>query len=279
MISKEEIQRASFKAKLDLTQIEKDYVLSWLLAGISMHPVLSTCWVFKGGTCLRKMYIENYRYSEDLDFTVSNASKTTINNFTTYINEVCQWVEKTSGIQMNTNRSIVESLHNQSDQTIFQGRIYYNGPSSPKSPRQWPRIKLDVTADEIIVSAPEFKKIIHPYSDQNVLNQYDVNTYSIYDVFSEKIRALFERTRPRDLYDVVEIKSHFPELNYELLNECLFKKCRFKKLGHLSIDHLKLDACKSGWEDQLSHQLPLLPNFQEYLNLFKNFFSENIMQY
>ncbi len=50
--------------------IEKDYVLGWLLWGIGSDPVLARTWVFKGGTCLKKCYIETYRFSEDLDFTV-----------------------------------------------------------------------------------------------------------------------------------------------------------------------------------------------------------------
>lgn len=50
--------------------VEKDYVLGWLLRGISTDPQLSTTWVFKDGTCLKKCYIDTYRFSEDLDFTV-----------------------------------------------------------------------------------------------------------------------------------------------------------------------------------------------------------------
>ena len=50
--------------------IEKDYVLGWLLAAISSHPMLGPAWAFKGGTCLKKCYIETYRFSEDLDFAV-----------------------------------------------------------------------------------------------------------------------------------------------------------------------------------------------------------------
>ena len=50
--------------------IEKDYVIGWVLWGIGSDPSLSTSWVFKGGTCLRKCYVETYRFSEDLDFTV-----------------------------------------------------------------------------------------------------------------------------------------------------------------------------------------------------------------
>lgn len=49
--------------------IEKDYMLGWLLAGISANPEIGNTWVFKGGTCLKKCYFETYRFSEDLDFT------------------------------------------------------------------------------------------------------------------------------------------------------------------------------------------------------------------
>jgi predicted nucleotidyltransferase component of viral defense system len=35
--------------------VEKDYALGWFLAGISAHPVIGPRWVFKGGTCLKKV--------------------------------------------------------------------------------------------------------------------------------------------------------------------------------------------------------------------------------
>ena len=54
--------------------VEKDYVLGWLLAGIFNHPALAEKWVFKGGTCLKKCYFETYRFSEDLDFTLTDES-------------------------------------------------------------------------------------------------------------------------------------------------------------------------------------------------------------
>jgi hypothetical protein len=49
--------------------LEKDYALSYLLAGIAAVPTLRASLVFKGGTCLRKAYFPGYRFSEDLDFT------------------------------------------------------------------------------------------------------------------------------------------------------------------------------------------------------------------
>ena len=49
--------------------IEKDYILSWVLAGIAANKKLQNELIFKGGTALKKCYFGNYRFSEDLDFT------------------------------------------------------------------------------------------------------------------------------------------------------------------------------------------------------------------
>ena len=49
--------------------IEKDYVLSWILIGIAKSKI-SDMVTFKGGTALKKFYFPNYRFSEDLDFTL-----------------------------------------------------------------------------------------------------------------------------------------------------------------------------------------------------------------
>jgi predicted nucleotidyltransferase component of viral defense system len=69
MILKQEIISLATMLKLLPTTVEKDYVISWVLYGISMHSKL-TKWFFKGGTCLKKCYFDTYRFSEDLDFTV-----------------------------------------------------------------------------------------------------------------------------------------------------------------------------------------------------------------
>ena len=55
--------------------VEKDYVLGWVLAGIYRQTALAERWIFKGGTCLKKCYFETYRFSEDLDFTLTDPSQ------------------------------------------------------------------------------------------------------------------------------------------------------------------------------------------------------------
>src|SRR5437773_12195031 len=55
--------------------IEKDYALSYVLAGMAKQPELSHSLIFKGGTALKKIFFGDYRFSEDLDFSVIDAPK------------------------------------------------------------------------------------------------------------------------------------------------------------------------------------------------------------
>ena len=72
MIKKIEILTKAKELNLKPDIVEKDYVLNWILAGIAADPVLSKSQIFKGGTCLKKCFFENYRFSEDLDFTLTD---------------------------------------------------------------------------------------------------------------------------------------------------------------------------------------------------------------
>ena len=72
MIKSGEIQQKAREKGVRDQQIEKDYLLSWILKGVAQHEQLSKIIVFKGGTVLKKIYFEDYRFSEDLDFTLLN---------------------------------------------------------------------------------------------------------------------------------------------------------------------------------------------------------------
>ena len=73
MIYPAEISKLSYRLKIADKIIEKDYVLTWLLIGLS-NTNLKDEIVFKGGTAIRKAYFKNYRYSQDLDFTLVTKS-------------------------------------------------------------------------------------------------------------------------------------------------------------------------------------------------------------
>ncbi len=87
MIKPGEIQQKARAVGVRDQQIEKDYILSWILKGIAQHEKLSKIIVFKGGTVLKKIYFEDYRFSEDLDFTLINNE---ISN-----NQLFEWFRET----------------------------------------------------------------------------------------------------------------------------------------------------------------------------------------
>ena len=63
------LQEARVRLGLPWEVLERDYLLSWVLAGITQVDALRDTLVFKGGTALKKCYFGDYRFSEDLDFT------------------------------------------------------------------------------------------------------------------------------------------------------------------------------------------------------------------
>ncbi|MBI5209297.1 MAG: nucleotidyl transferase AbiEii/AbiGii toxin family protein [Elusimicrobia bacterium] len=63
------LQEARQRLGLPWEVLERDYLLSWILAGISQVDALRGTLVFKGGTALKKCYFGDHRFSEDLDFT------------------------------------------------------------------------------------------------------------------------------------------------------------------------------------------------------------------
>jgi predicted nucleotidyltransferase component of viral defense system len=59
MITSKEINKRAAENRVSDRQIEKDYILTWTLAGTAAHETLSKALVFKGGTVLKKCYFED----------------------------------------------------------------------------------------------------------------------------------------------------------------------------------------------------------------------------
>ena len=70
----------------------------------------------------------------------------------------------------------------------------------------------------------------HPYSDEPE-DGIEVLSYCFEEVFAEKLRALSERERPRDLYDVIHLHRHDADVNREVVLEILKSKCEFKGIA------------------------------------------------
>jgi predicted nucleotidyltransferase component of viral defense system len=274
MIPKNEILTRATETNLSPHVVEKDYVLGWLLAGINQHPALRTSWVFKGGTCLKKCYFETYRFSEDLDFTLRDASHINDSFLRETFAEIAEWITENSGIEIPDDRMLFEVYANPRGKQAAQGRIYYRGPVTPAGKQAMPRIKLDLSPDEIIADTPAERSVSHEYADRPAPGIH-ILSYSYAEVFAEKIRALKERTRPRDLYDVInffrrpESRDLASEVRGLLAQKCEVKGITMPTLSDLD-DHK--GACEGGWREQLSHQLQSLPPFDSFWGELPDFF-------
>src|SRR5215471_8325097 len=98
MIDRRELLALAEAVSLQPRVIEKDYVLGWILAGINAHAALTGTWLFKGGTCLKKCYFESYRFSEDLDFTVTNIDHRDERYLKTVFSDIADWVYEEVGL-------------------------------------------------------------------------------------------------------------------------------------------------------------------------------------
>ena len=258
MIDRREILDAAAQTSLTPHVVEKDYVLGWMLAGISRHAELADNWIFKGGTCLKKCFFETYRFSEDLDFTLRDAGQIDETFLKRVFAEIGERIRDETGIEIPAQLQEFEILQNPRGKTMCQGKVSYKGPVS--SSHGLPRIKLDLTADERIVLPPVRVQIFHPYSDAPE-EGIEVLAYDYVEAFAEKFRALAERTRPRDLYDVVNLYRNVearPEPGP--FAEVLRAKCEFKGMGLPCLTDLEPHRAdlEAGWVHMLDHQLPAL---------------------
>ena len=273
MISKPEIIRVAGQLNLNPHIVEKDYALGWLLAGIFANEKIADSWVFKGGTCLKKCFFETYRFSEDLDFTLRDESHLDETFLSEVFGEIGEWVYEQCGVEMPADRQNFDIYDNSRGQKNCQGKISYRGPVSPTT-GGWPRIKLDLTADERIVLSPVHVPIFHPYSDAPD-GDITVQTYAYEEAFGEKVRALAERTRPRDLYDVINLYRNIDARPAaSVLLDVLRQKCEFKGIAvpkAADLDPFK-DELEAGWESMLRHQLPALPPVESFWSVLPEFF-------
>jgi predicted nucleotidyltransferase component of viral defense system len=266
-----------FARELGLTPeiVEKDYVLGWLLGGIFNHPALQSTWLFKGGTCLKKCYFETYRFSEDLDFTLRNPEHLTQEFLDTTFPEVAGWIYERCGIEMPPDTITFEIYANPRGKLSVQGRIGYRGPLQRRG--SIPRIKLDLTDDERIVLDPIWREVHHPYSDRPG-DGIQAFCYRYEELFAEKIRALAERMRPRDLYDVIHLYRHDAAgCDRELVLQRLGEKCNFKGISVPDADSLanspERAELESEWENMLVHQLPVVPPLAHFFGELPRVFS------
>jgi len=235
--------------------LERDYCLSWFLVGLSQSP-LKDILIFKGGTCIKKCYFPDYRFSEDLDFTL--AEECTFEDVQKNLDIAFKHIYLSSGIKLNFHH--YDRHTHENAYTFFLG---YEGPLPSVSGKE---VKVDITIREKIVYPVEEKIILRGYEEyEDLPEDVAIRTYSINEIAIEKVVALLDRARnePRDLYDIWYLTSN-QHVNIAELIEAVEEKLEFrgKKLTDVREEFLRKETrFKKLWQIRLSSQMASLPEF------------------
>lgn len=181
MIKPGEIQNIARKAGVRDQQIEKDYILSWILQGIAQQINISEQIVFKGGTVLKKVYFDDYHFSEDLDFTLLKKEITNKQIFE-WFSELFEYVEEEANIPLEI---IDDNEHGDGGINFY---VSYVGPLGGKGANK--KIKVDISRSEKLEFKPVKKSVFCNYSDQEA---HELICYSLDEVLVEKMRSIMQR--------------------------------------------------------------------------------------
>ncbi len=186
MITEAELRQKAYVWGVDAMVVDLDYSLGWFLAAFYKTNELARTLCFKGGTCLRKCYFGDYRFSEDLDFTAT--IRVEAERLVQWTTNASAWSSDHDGPSFEAAASRIETVHDEYGHETYQIRVYFRGPLQwGGSPRA---IRLDVTRDEVMILPADTRTLIHPYSDAELLRGVGIPCYSPVEILAEKLRAV-----------------------------------------------------------------------------------------
>jgi len=236
--------------------LEKNYILAWILVGIA-NLDMENLFVFKGGTALKMFFINNYRFSEDLDFTLLNPLGLEV--LKEKLNRVYTSVMDKANIPIVFNRSEVHS----NSYTIY---VNFSGPLGASIERG--EIKIDFTINELLLFPTKREKFFNLYEEYaDIPRNVEILVYSIEEILIEKIISIIDpgRNEPRDVYDLwFLLRNGLVKL--DTLKDSFIKKAEFKYVNHANMVQM-LEKKKVNyerlWANRLYHQVLDLPHFDQ----------------
>jgi len=132
--------------------LERDYCLAWLLNALArsdLHRILA----FKGGTALKRCYFADYRFSEDLDFTLLEALS--FEDIRARLERVYAEVQEESGVIFTFDRQDPRVRVN-----TYTFYLRYTGPLPGSND-----VKVDVTIDEVLAFPLEERPVLRGYPE------------------------------------------------------------------------------------------------------------------
>lgn len=235
--------------------LERDYCLAWFLAELAESDLKSVL-AFKGGTALKRCYFGDYRFSEDLDFTLTE--QITFEELVTRLETVYSSVYEASGIVFKFDRE-----DRQSHENSYTFYLAYSGPLPTGND-----VKVDVTLREHLVFPLQKRPVLRGYEEFADLPEGRLlRVYSLEEIATEKTLALADRARnePRDLYDLWHLTSQ-EGIDLAPLAGAMRAKLEFRGKpceGIADAIRNKEARLKLLWLKRLAYQMTSLPAFDE----------------
>lgn len=251
MISYSEIEAESSKACVSPQAIEKDYHLDWYLAGLALKNLFSGFALY-GGTAIKKVFIPNHRFSEDID--LISGGRLDPDAIRQILDRAHKFLEKEANLFYSYRAEEIQVV---GTQTRFL--IHYRGFSEIGGTK---RFLLDFAQGIEELPAPVPKKLITTYRDL-IGRKIEILTLPLEVLCAEKLALIVDRKRkePRDTYDLWAVLTQVEKFDRRLFLS------RFRKALSYSVDFsiirsaFKDSDFQRAWEVRLKHQVPHLPDF------------------
>jgi len=255
LISIDEVRRIAGALELEPRVIDHDYVLGCYLCFLGTQSIVQKKWLFKGGTALRKCYFEEYRFSEDLDFTVLNIIS--IESLRDFLRSVNAAMQDAIGVRTDEREMVIDVIEDDYGKESFEARIYYYGPwdygGSPRS------VRIHVNRDENLVFPTNVLPVFHQYSDRKELPAVAIQVYSLEEMMAEKLRAFSGQRKhaiPHDIFDLYHLSKNVTSVENVL--EGFPLKCKAKGFLLDAIDLDKVVTRRSEYENNWRQSLEYL---------------------
>lgn len=264
MIKPKEISKLANSEGVRQQQIEKDYIISWVLWGIYKNHALKDALIFKGGTCIKKVHVETYRYSEDMDFTLNPDMEQNISDDDIYraFDEIFAEIKEAANIDLTIPEDSKE-IHESDSIKFF---IEYVGPLGGKGDH----VKIDISRGDKLEFDVELRKMLNRYSDLAEEEEIIIQSHGLEEIVIEKMAALMGRTIPRDLYDFEYLTNtegiELQDVFYEFQRKAEHKDHNPAEFVQKVTE--KEQILEKAWTNNLSHQIK---DFRKFEDVWRDF--------
>jgi predicted nucleotidyltransferase component of viral defense system len=250
--------------------LERDYVLSFILVGITETEQLSRHLVFKGGTALKKCYFGDYRFSEDLDFSTlpgSPRGAALDDEMRKACGLVRDLMNEFAPVEVTCQRYREKHPH-PGGQAAYEIRVQLPWHKKPMV-----RVLVEITTDEKVLKDPVNRPILHGYGERISAR---IKAYSLEEIVVEKMRAILQqkkrmkakgwsRSRARDYYDLWRIlRAYKGSLDLKGFTGFLKRKCDVRDVKFRTAEDFfpkpVIEEVRATWDRLLGPLVVKLPS-------------------